>query len=149
MALIDQINEDIKVAMRARDQKTLEALRAIKSALLLETTKAGAGHEISSDVENKLLQKLYKQRLESAAIYKQQSRQDLAEDEEQQGQVIERYMPKQMSREEIRIVVVGIIQKTGATTLADVGKVMGVASKEMAGRADGKTISDVVKEELS
>lgn len=149
MALIDQINDDIKAAMRARDQKTLEALRAIKSALLLESTKAGGGDEVSDDAGNKLLQKLHKQRQESAEIYKQQDRADLAEVEEQQAQVIERYLPEQLSADEIRKKVVEIIQKTGATNLADMGKVMGMASKEMAGRADGKTISDIVKEELS
>lgn|SRR5690606_8873360 len=149
MALTDRINEDIKTAMRAKDRTTLEALRAIKSALLLEATKTGSGDSIPDDVGNKLLQKLHKQRVESAEIYKQQERADLAEVEMEQAAVIEKYLPEALSADEVRKIVLGIIEQSGAATLADMGKVMGMASKEMAGRADGKLIADIVKEELS
>ncbi len=149
MALTDRINEDIKTAMRAKDRTTLEALRAIKSALLLEATKTGSGDSIPDDVGNKLLQKLHKQRVESAEIYKQQERADLAEVEMEQAGVIEKYLPEALSADEVRKIVLGIIEQSGATNLADMGKVMGMASKEMAGRADGKLIADIVKEELS
>lgn len=149
MALTDRINEDIKTAMRAKDRTTLEALRAIKSALLLEATKSGSDDSIPDDVGNKLLQKLHKQRVESAEIYKQQERADLAEVEMEQAAVIEKYLPEALSADEVRKIVLGIIEQSGAATLADMGKVMGMASKEMAGRADGKLIADIVKEELS
>lgn len=149
MALTDQINDDIKTAMRAKDRNTLEALRAIKAALLMEATKTGSGDSIPDDVGNKLLQKLHKQRLESAEIYKKQDREDLAAVEMEQAAVIENYLPEAMSADEVRKVVLDIIERLGATTLADLGKVMGVASKEMAGRADGRLIADTVKEELS
>lgn len=149
MALTDQINEDIKTAMRAKDRHTLEALRAIKSALLLEGTKAGGGDEISDDVANKLLQKLHKQRTESAEIYRSQGREDLAEDEEKQSEVIGRYLPEPMSEDELRAKVQEIIARVGASSPADMGKVMGVASKELAGKADGKAIADIVKTTLA
>ncbi len=149
MALTDQINEDIKTAMRAKDRNTLEALRAIKSALLLEATKTGSGDSIPDDVGNKLLQKLHKQRMESAEIYRQQQRADLAEVEIEQAAVIEKYLPESLGEDEVRKIVLRIIEQSGATSLADMGKVMGMASKEMAGRADGKLIADIVKEELS
>lgn len=149
MALTDQINDDIKTAMRAKDRHTLEALRAIKSALLLEATKSGSGDEIPDDVGNKLLQKLYKQRQESASLYAEQGRSDLADEEQQQAAVIERYLPKQMSEDEIRTAVRAIIGQVGATSTADMGKVMGVGTKQMAGKADGKIIARIVKEELS
>lgn len=149
MALTDQINEDIKTAMRAKDRHTLEALRAIKSALLLEATKTGGDESLSDDVANKLLQKQHKQRLEAAEIYRQQNREDLAADEVKQAEVIERYMPEQLSEDKIREIVKQAIQQTGATSPADMGKVMGVATKELAGRADGKLIATIVKNELS
>lgn len=149
MALIDQINDDIKTAMRAKDRNTLEALRAIKAALLMEATKTGSGDSIPDDVGNKLLQKLHKQRQESAEIYQKQDREDLAAVEMEQAAVIENYLPEAMSADEVRKVVLNIIERVGATSLADMGKVMGVASKEMAGRADGRLIADTVKEELS
>lgn len=149
MALTDQINEDIKTAMRAKDRHTLEALRAIKSALLLEGTKAGAGDSVPDDVANKLLQKLHKQRTESAEIYRAQGREDLAEDEEKQSEVIGRYLPEPMSEDEVRAAVQDIIARVGASSPADMGKVMGAASKELAGKADGKTIADIVKATLA
>lgn len=148
MALTDQINEDIKTAMRAKDRHTLEALRAIKAALLLEATKSGGDQALSDDVANKLLQKQHKQRVEAAEIYMQQDREDLAADEKRQAQVIERYLPEQLSEEKIRELVKEVIQQTGATSPADMGKVMGAASKKMAGRADGKIIAAIVKSEL-
>lgn len=149
MALTDQINEDIKTAMKAKDRHTLEALRAIKSALLMEATKSGAGETIPDDVANKLLQKQHKQRIEAAEIYTQQGREDLADDELRQAGVIESYLPEAMSEDEIRKVVRDIIGRVGASSPADMGKVMGVASKDLAGRADGKVIANIVKDELS
>lgn len=149
MALTDQINEDIKTAMRAKDRYTLEALRAIKAALLMESSKAGADDTLSEDAANKVLQKQHKQRIEAADIYKEQDREDLAADEMKQAEVIERYMPEQLSEDKIREVVKRVIQQTGATSPADMGKVMGAASKELAGRADGKVIAAIVKSELS
>lgn len=149
MALTDQINEDIRTAMRAKDRHTLEALRAIKSALMMESTKTGGDDDLSEDVANKLLQKQHKQRIEAAEIYKEQDREDLAADEIRQAEVIERYLPEQLSEDKIREVVKRVIQKTGATSPADMGKVMGAASKELAGRADGKVIAAIVKSELS
>ncbi len=148
MALVDQINEDIKTAMRAKDRHTLEALRAIKAALLLEGTKAGADDEIPDDVANKMLQKLHKQRVEAAGIFRQQGRDDLASDEEAQAAVIENYLPEAMSEDEVRKVVAGIVSSVGATSMADMGKVMGAATKELAGKADGKLISQIVRELL-
>jgi len=149
MALVDKINEDIKTAMRAKDRHTLDALRAIKSALLLEGTKAGSGDGVADDAANKILQKMHKQRAEAAAIYKDQGRQDLAGDEEQQAEVIGRYLPEQMSEEELQAAIQDIVAKVGATSPADMGKVMGVASKELAGKADGKAIALIVKDTLS
>ncbi len=149
MALVDKINEDIKTAMRAKDRHTLDALRSIKAALLLEGTKAAGGDGVPDDVSNKLLQKMRKQRAEAAAIYHEQGRQDLAGDEEQQAEVIGRYLPEAMSEDELRAAVKDIVAKVGATSPADMGKVMGVASKELAGKADGKAIASMVKEILA
>lgn len=149
MGLIDQINDDIKTAMRARDKHTLEALRAIKAALLLEGTKAGASDEIPEDIANKMLQKLQKQRTEAAEIYRSQGREDLAGDEVAQAAVIEKYLPEAMSEEELKNVLTEIISQVGASGPSDMGKVMGVASKQLAGKADGKTISELVKQLLS
>lgn len=149
MGLIDQINDDIKTAMRARDKHTLEALRAIKAALLLEGTKAGASDEVPEDIANKMLQKLHKQRAEAAEIYRSQGREDLAGDEVAQAAVIEKYLPEAMSEDELKTALAEIISKVGATAPSDMGKVMGVASKQLAGKADGKTISELVKQLLS
>lgn len=148
MTLTDKINEDIKKAMLAREKDKLEALRAIKSALLLEATKDGSA-TVSDDAGNKLLQKLYKQRVESADIYKAQNREDLAQVEIDQAAVIKAYLPEQMSEAQITAEVQRIIAEVGATSAADLGKVMGAATKAMAGKADGKMISGIVKGLLS
>jgi len=147
MTLTEQINGDIKTAMKAREKEKLAALRAIKSALLLEASKDGSG-EVSEEAEMKILQKLHKQRKDAAALYEEQDRPDLLEDEVFQAGVIEAYLPAQMSEEEIGEVVKGIIAKTGASSPADMGKVMGAAMGQLAGKADGKIISMLVKKYL-
>jgi uncharacterized protein YqeY len=148
MALEATIMADLKEAMKAKDKVTLEALRAIKTAILNEKTAAGAKEMTEAD-ELKLLTKLRKQRVESATIFREQNRLDLAEPEEAQIEVIERYLPAMMSEEEIRAKVSEIIATTGASSMADMGKVMGQATGTMAGRADGKVISGIVRELLS
>ncbi|MHC1705968.1 MAG: GatB/YqeY domain-containing protein [Bacteroidales bacterium] len=148
MSLSDQINEDIKAAMLAREKDKLEALRAVKSALLLIKTQEGAKPEITADEEIKLLQKLVKQRKETAEVYKTQNRHDLAEVEIFQAAIIEKYLPEQLSEEEIRMIVKAIITDTGATSVKDMGKVMGMASAKLAGKADNKLIATLVKESL-
>lgn len=140
--------EQMKVAMKAKDTVALESLRAIKSALLLEST-SGSGKELSEEDEIKLVQKLVKQRKDSAAIFVEQGRQDLAEPELAQAAVIEQFLPEQLTEEEIEKVVVQTIDATGASGMKDMGKVMGIVSKELAGQADGKTISAIVKQKLS
>ncbi len=147
MTLTEQINGDIKTAMKAREKEKLAALRAIKSALLLEASKDGSG-EVSEEAEMKILQKLHKQRKDAAALYEEQDRPDLLEDEVFQAGVIEAYLPAQMSEEEIGEVVKAIIAKTGASSPADMGKVMGAAMGQLAGKADGKIISMLVKKYL-
>jgi len=148
MALEATIMADLKEAMRAKDKITLEALRAIKTAILNEKTAVGAKEMTETD-ELKLLTKLRKQRVESATIFRDQNRADLAEPEEAQIEVIERYLPAMMSEDEIRAKVAEIIAATGASSMADMGKVMGQATGAMAGRADGKVISGIVRELLS
>ncbi|HPE85695.1 MAG: GatB/YqeY domain-containing protein [Bacteroidales bacterium] len=148
MSIEIKINEDIKAAMLARDQKKLQALRAIKAALLLEKTK-GAQMEIPKEIELSLLQKLVKQRTEAANVYRDNNRPDLEEEERFQAGIIQTYLPKPLSEEEIRERVQAIIKETGASEMKDRGRVMGMASKAMAGRADNKLISDVVKALLS
>ena len=148
MALEATIMADLKEAMKAKDKVTLEALRAIKTAILNEKTAAGAKEMTEAD-ELKLLTKLRKQRVESATIFREQNRLDLAEPEEAQIEVIERYLPAMMSEDEIRAKVAEIIAVTGASSMADMGKVMGQATGAMAGRADGKVISGIVRELLS
>ena len=148
MALEATIMADLNEAMKAKDKVTLEALRAIKTAILNEKTAAGAKEMTQAD-ELKLLTKLRKQRVESATIFREQNRLDLAEPEEAQIEVIERYLPAMMSEDEIRAKVTEIIAATGASSMADMGKVMGQASGAMAGRADGKVISGIVRELLS
>ena len=148
MALEAIIMADLKEAMKAKDKITLEALRAIKTAILNEKTAAGAKEMTEAD-ELKLLTKLRKQRVESATIFREQNRLDLAEPEEAQIEVIERYLPAMMSEDEIRAKVTEIISATGANSMADMGKVMGQATGAMAGRADGKVISGIVREQLS
>ena len=148
MALEAIIMADLKEAMKAKDKVTLEALRAIKTAILNEKTAAGAKEMTEAD-ELKLLTKLRKQRVESATIFREQNRLDLAEPEEAQIKVIERYLPAMMSEDEIRAKVAEIIAVTDASSMADMGKVMGQATNAMAGRADGKVISGIVRELLS
>ena len=148
MALEATIMADLKEAMKAKDKPTLEALRAIKTAILNEKTAAGA-KEMTDVDELRLLTKLRKQRVESATIFREQNRLDLAEPEEAQIEVIERYLPAMMSEDEIRAKVTEIIAATGASSMADMGKVMGQATGAMAGRADGKVISGIVRELLS
>lgn len=145
MSLTIQIDLDIKQAMLAREKEKLEALRAIKSALLLARTEKGASDDISSDTEIKLLQKLVKQRKDSATIYQQQNRNDLADKELFEVSIIEKYLPEQMSDEELSKIIKSIIDQTGAKGMADMGKVMGMASKQLAGKAEGKAIADKVK----
>lgn len=148
MSLFDQINEDIKKAMLNKEPKDrLEALRAIKAAFLLAKTEK-AGVELTSDLELKILNKLVKQRKESAEIYKSQNREDLASKEIAEAEVIEKYLPAPLSIEELEKGIKDIIERLGAKTIAEMGKVMGSANKEFAGRADGKQISDLVKKLL-
>lgn len=150
MSLESQINGDIKTAMLQKDKPALEALRAIKSAILLEkTSKNATDGELSEAAEIALLQKLVKQRKEAAEIYKGQDRADLYEAEMFQAGIIEKYLPKQLSREEIEVEVKNIIAQVGATTAKDMGKVMGAATKHFAGRADNKIVSEIVKSLLS
>lgn len=148
MSLINQIDQDIKQAMLAKQQDRLRGLRAIKSALLLARTEKGAAEEISEEAEIRVLQKLIKQRKESAEIYKTQNRDDLYQIEIDELQVIEGYLPKQMDRAEIEAYLKDLIGRVGATSVKDMGKVMGAANKELAGKADGRTISEVVKQLL-
>lgn len=149
MSLQIQINEEIKTAMRAKDTLALESLRAIKSALLLAQTETGSKEEISVDDEIKLLQRLVKQRKDSANIYIQQGRQDLADPEIQQAAIIEKFLPAQLSESEVEAVVSKIITDNNASGMGSMGKVMGLASAELAGKADGKTISTIVKKLLT
>lgn len=145
MSLEEKINADIKAAMLAKEAQKLEALRAIKSAILLLKT---SGEAITEDAEIKALQKMVKQRKETADLYQKQNRPDLAEVELAQAAVIEKYLPAQMSEDEIREALKQIIAQVGAASPADMGKVMGVATKELSGKADGKTISAIVKQLL-
>ena len=138
----------MKEAMKSKDTTALEALRALKSAFLLANT-SGSGVELSESDEIKIVQKLVKQRKDSAAIFSEQGREDLAEPELAQSAVLEKFLPAQMSEEEITAVIEKIIADTGASSMKDMGKVMGIASKQLAGKADGKTISGIVKSSLS
>jgi len=145
MSLEEKINADIKTAMLAKEKDKLEALRAIKSAVLLAKTAGGVTAEINEAEENKLLQKLVKQRKDAADIYISQARQDMADVELFQSSVIEKYLPQQLSEEEIKIELNKIIIETGATSAKEMGKVMGLATQRLAGKADGKIISQLVK----
>ena len=149
MSLQVQINEEIKNAMKAKDSVALETLRAIKAAILLAQTESGAKEELSKDDEIKLLQRLVKQRKESARIYNEQGREDLAQPELEQAKIIEKFLPAQLSEEEIKEIISQIIADTGANGIAQMGQVMGEANKKMAGQADGKTISSVVRSLLA
>jgi uncharacterized protein len=149
MSLEKTVNDQIKTAMLARDEAGLRSLRAIKAAILLAKTAEGASDIMPAEEEIKLLQKLVKQRRDSLDIFTQQNRQDLAIKESEEIAVIEKFLPKPLSKEELTAEVAGIIVSTGATSPADMGKVMGIASKQLSGKADGKTISEIVKSLLA
>ncbi len=149
MSLQTQVMTALKEAMKAKDAMALESLRAVKSAILLAQTETGSKEELTEEQELKLLQKLVKQRKDSAAIFTEQGRADLAEPEIAQAAVIEQFLPEQMSEEEVAKIIEDLIAKTGASGMKDMGKVMGMASGQLAGKADGKTISTIVKEKLS
>ena len=149
MSLKKQIEADVKKAMLEKNKDYLRALRAIKSMILLAQTEKGAGENLSADVEMKILQKAAKQRTDSISLYREQKRDDLADTEQAELEVIKRYLPEQLSEEELEAIVGDIIEKVGATSMKDMGKVMGIASKELAGKADGRTISQIVKKLLS
>lgn len=145
MSLEQKVMADLKTAMLAKDEKSLRALRAIKAAIIIAKTSEGAGGEIKEDDEIKLLQKLVKQRKDSFEIYEKQNRADLAIKEKEEIEVIEKFLPKQMNEEELKEVIRKIIIETGASSPADMGKVMRMANKQLAGKADGKTIAGIVK----
>ena len=149
MSLETQIMAEMKDAMKAKNEAVLRSLRAIKAEIIKAKTEPGAGGEIDEATEQKFLQKMMKQRKDSLEIFTQQGREDLAIKEKEEIDVIERFLPKQMSEAEIKEAVAAIIAQTGASSAADMGKVMGAASKQLAGLADGKTISTIVKELLS
>lgn len=149
MDLEQQIMTDIKAAMKERNKEKLEALRSVKSAILLAKTEKGKSSNLDSETEIKLLQKLVKQRKDSAEIYNEQKRIDLAEKEKFEADIISKYLPSQLSESEIEIVIRKIVEISGASSMADMGKVMGMANKELSGKADGKTISGIVRKMLS
>jgi len=146
--LSEQINEAIKAAMRAKDKVRLSTLRDIKSKIMVEAT-AASGQEITDAVVLKICMKLHKQRKETYALYKEQGREDLAKEEREQAEIIEAFLPKMLSEEEIRAEVLEAINVTGASGPQDMGKCMGMLTKKLAGKADGKLISLIVREELS
>lgn len=149
MSLQDQVMAAMKEAMKEKNQEALAALRAIKSEILLAQTETGSKEELSSEQEIKILSKLVKQRKDSAAIFQQQNRTDLSEPELAQAEIISQFLPAQLSEEEISKVVADVIAQTGADGMKDMGKVMGIVSKQLAGQADGKTISSIVKAKLA
>ena len=148
MALEQKIMSELKAAMLAKNEAALRSLRAIKAAILLAKTSEGAGGELKEEDEIKLLQKLVKQRKDSLEIFEKQNRPELAQKEKEEIEIIEKFLPKQLSAEELKEALSKIIAETGASSPADLGKVMGIASKQFAGKADGKTISALVKELL-
>ena len=148
MALEQQIMAEMKEAMKSKDEAALRGLRAIKAEIIKAKTEPGAGGEIDEATEQKFLVKMMKQRRDSLEIFEKQGREDLATKEKEEMRIIEKFLPKQLSESEIKEAVSKIIAETGATSAADMGKVMGVASKQLAGKADGKTISAIVKELL-
>lgn len=149
MSLQDDIMTAMKTAMKAKDQTALTALRAVKAAILLARTESGAQVDLTEEQELKILQKLVKQRKDSAAIYLEQNRKDLADPEMEEAEIINQFLPEALSDEEIEAVVMATIVETGAEGMKDMGKVMGLVSQELAGKADGKTISNIVKAKLS
>jgi hypothetical protein len=149
MTLVEKINADLKAAMLAKDEVGLRGIRAIKAAILMAQTETGASKDLTPEKEIAILQKLVKQRKDSITIFEQQNRTDLADKEKEEVAVIEKYLPAQMSEDEIEAMVREIITSTGAAGMKDMGKVMGAASKSMAGKADGTLISQVVKKLLA
>ena len=149
MAVLSNLSKEIKNAMREKDSLKLESLRAIKSALILAQTASGADDNLNEEASIKLLQRLVKQRKESALIYKEQGRNDLADPEEAQAKIIASFLPEQLSEEEVIKIVLEVISQTGAEGIKDMGKVMGITSKKLAGKAEGKLIADIVKKKLS
>ena len=145
MALQEQVMQELKAAMKAKDTVALESLRAIKSALLIAKTDKGGGGTMTENEEIALVQKLVKQRQDSLDIYEKQGREDLAKTEREEIEVLQRYLPEQISEDELKGIIQEIIAETGASSMKDMGRVMGMASKKLAGKADGKTISGVVK----
>lgn len=143
------IDQEIKQAMLAKDQAKLRGLRAIKAALLLARTEKGSAEEITEEAELKILQRLIKQRKESADIYNQQGRADLSVIEEEEIEVISQFMPQQLGKEEVEALIAALIKESGASSVKDMGKVMGLANKELAGKADGKLIAEIVKSQLA
>ena len=148
MSLQKQIMEELKTAMKSKDTVALQALRAVKSAFLLAKTETGAGDDLTEDQEMKIIQKQVKQRKDSAAIFVDQGRQDLADPELAEIAVLEKFLPEALSEDAIEKVVLETIAKTGAEGMKDMGKVMGMVSKQLAGQADGKTISGIVRKNL-
>jgi uncharacterized protein YqeY len=148
MSLEIQVMADLKTAMLAKDEKGLRALRAIKAAIIIAKTAEGASGEITAEEEIKLLQKLVKQRKDSLEIFETQNRNDLAQKEKEEIEVIEKFLPGQMGADELKAALQKIIAETGASSPADIGKVMGAATKQLAGKADGKTINAMVREIL-
>jgi uncharacterized protein YqeY len=149
MMISNTIDQEIKKAMLAKNQVQLRGLRAIKAALLLAKTEKGSAEEVTEDAELKILQKLIKQRKESSDIYKQQGREDLALVEDEEIEVIGGFLPKQLEKAEVEVVISEIIRNTGASSMKDMGKVVGLANKELAGKADGKLIAEIVKAQLA
>jgi uncharacterized protein YqeY len=149
MMISNTIDQEIKKAMLAKDQAQLRGLRAIKAALLLAKTEKGSAEEMTEDTELKILQKLVKQRKESSDIYKQQGREDLALVEDEEIEVISVFLPKQLERSEVEAIIANIIKDAGASSMKDMGKVVGLANKELAGKADGKLIAEIVKVQLA
>jgi uncharacterized protein YqeY len=149
MGLEQKIMAELKTAMLAKDEKTMRSLRAVKAAIILAKTADGAGGELKEDDEIKLLQKLVKQRKDSLEIFQQQNRTDLAQKEKEEIDVIEKFLPQQLSADDLKKELQAIIAETGASSPADMGKVMGVATKKLAGKTDGKAISAAVKELLA
>jgi uncharacterized protein len=149
MSLEQTIMADLKVAMRSKDEKALRSLRAVKAAIIIAKTSEGAGGEVSPEAELKILQKLVKQRKDSLEIYQQQNRADLALAEEEEIEIIEKYLPKQLDADALKEALTKIIAEAGASSMADMGKVMSIATQQLAGQADGKVINAIARELLS
>ena len=149
MSLEEKVMTELKTAMLAKDEKSLRSLRAIKAAIINAKTAEGAGGKINEEDELKLLQKLVKQRKDSLEIFEEQNRDDLTKKEREEIEVIEKFLPKQLDIAELKEIIAGIIKQSGLSSPADMGKIMGIANKQLSGKADGKTIAGVVKELLT